>query len=49
LGYRNKQGKPFTDSAIGLVLDNPTYAGVPAWNRKKKRLGGEPPELVAGL
>ncbi|MEX1169334.1 MAG: recombinase family protein [Chloroflexota bacterium] len=47
-GYRNKQGKPFTDSAVRVIVGNPTYVGLLAWNRKKKRLDGEEPELIEG-
>lgn len=45
---RNKQGKPFTDSAVRVIVGNPTYVGLLAWNRKKKRLDGDDPELIEG-
>ena len=47
-GYRNKEGRPFTDSAIRVIVGNPTYTGLIAWNRKKKRREGEELELVEG-
>jgi DNA invertase Pin-like site-specific DNA recombinase len=47
-GYRNKEGRPFTDSALRVIVGNPTYSGLLAWNRKKKRLDGEELELVEG-
>ena len=48
LGYRNKEGRPFTGSAVRVIVGNPTYVGYLAWNRKRKRLDGEEPELVTG-
>jgi site-specific DNA recombinase len=48
LGYRNKVGRPFTGSAVRVIVANPTYAGYLSWNRKARRLQGEEPEMVEG-
>ena len=48
LGYRNKAGRPFTGSAVRVILGNATYAGMLAWNLKRKRQAGEQSELVPG-
>ncbi|MEJ7747850.1 MAG: recombinase family protein [Candidatus Limnocylindrales bacterium] len=48
LGYRNREGQPFTGSSIRVILANPTYVGLLGWNVKRKRRAGEQPELVDG-
>jgi DNA invertase Pin-like site-specific DNA recombinase len=47
-GYRNMAGRPFTGSAIRVIVTNPVYVGLLAWNRKRRRLAGEEVELVRG-
>lgn len=46
-GLKGPRGGSFSDTTVSQILGNPVYAGLIAWNRRSRRVRGNPDAILA--